>query len=457
MRSERFVSYEAAIELLRERALLRRKAALPVELFSPKGLPRGLICAEDVESSELIPRFRNSAMDGFAVRAADLRSASPGTPIELLVIGEVAAGDHGRCDDSCGHSDDSDRHGTACEIMTGATVPDGYDSIVRVEDTELRCGPNGSVRVLVRAPVKMGEFIREIGEDFSIGTTVIARGTPIRPEHVLAAAALGVTHVMAVPRPRIAIISTGRELVPATSRELAPGQIRNSTLPYLVNAIPEMGGEVVWSQTVRDEESTIAEAFCVARNHDPDVIVTTGAVSMGRYDFVKAVLERLEAMIIFHKVSMRPGKPVLFAELPGLNGVAHGPVVVGLPGNPISTAVGLRFFVEPLLRSLTGMPLEKPILAHLANPTEKPEGLRCFFKARWRMINGEAAVSILPGQASFMVRPLLEANCWAVLPESGEILDVGTPVQVYPLYPARDEIAQRHHRDDAGCRKGACC
>jgi molybdopterin molybdotransferase len=157
--------------------------------------------------------------------------------------------------------------------------------------------------------------------------------------------------------------------------------------------------------------------------HQPDVIVTTGAVSMGKHDFVSSALKELGAETVFHKVAIRPGKPILFAKF------ESGPVVFGLPGNPVATVVGWRFFIEPYLRELMGLKAEAPLRAKLPEQPDSPEGLRCFYKARLGENSNE--VEVLSGQMSFMVSPLLDANVWAVIPE--QTIGKDLTIDVYPL------------------------
>ena len=174
---------------------------------------------------------------------------------------------------------------------------------------------------------------------------------------------------------------------------------------------------------VKDEPADFAARLDRALELEPDLILTTGAVSMGRHDFVPKALEEHGGELVFHKAAIRPGKPVLAARV-------GGALLLGLPGNPLSTVVGLRFFAEPYLRRLLGRPDEKPRLAPLAAAAGKPEGLRCFFKAA---LTEDFKVRVLEGQASFQIDPLLSADCWAVLPEAGKRVEAGAAVEVYPL------------------------
>lgn len=415
------ISYEEA------RSILARVAAgrSIVPEIVPLTQAQGLILSEEILSPEAVPAFDNSAMDGFVLPHEATLPASAEKPVYFDVMGIVAAGDV-----SAGYA--GLERPVAVEIMTGAPIPDGnFTAVVKIEDVELVRDLHGNVvRIGVRNPAKPEEYFRKRGEDFEVGQKIAEAGDEVTPEMILALSSLGVAQVKARRKPRIALISTGRELVDHTTARLSPGMIRNSTAPYLMSAIPLCGADARFYGTVGDDPKAFLKLFEEACADSPDLIVTTGAVSMGKYDFVRPTLEEAGAKVHFHKVAIRPGKPLLFAELP------KGPVIFGVPGNPVSTSVGLRFFIEPYLRGLRDLAAEKPVMARLKSVTRKPHGLKCFFKARLDVRSQGAEVEILQGQASFMVSSLLKANAWAVLSENGEEARESEALEVYPLFPA---------------------
>jgi molybdopterin molybdotransferase len=379
----------------------------------------GRVLAREAVSGESVPGFDNSGMDGFAVRAADVAGASARRPVVLPVRGSLAAGDDAAQVERGGPG--------AIEIMTGAPLPAGYDAVVPVEDVEVaRDDRRVPVEIALRAPVEPGRHVRPAGEDFRPGDAVAAAGTVLRPEQVAALATLGIAEVAVRRRPRFAIVATGKEVVPHTARTLAPGTLRNSSTPYVVAALAPAGVEWVGVHSIGDEPEALRRALVAARDRGADVVLTTGAVSAGKLDFVPAVLARLDARAHFHKVAVKPGKPVLCAELPG------GPAVFGLPGNPVATAVALRFLVVPFLREALGLGPERPLLARLAGDTKKPQGLRNFVKARLALTPAGPQVTVLEGQGSAIVRSLLAANAWAILPEAAGRVAAGTEVEVVP-------------------------
>lgn len=372
--------------------------------------------AQDVVSSEDLPPFDNTAMDGFAVATGGRELASGR---EFAVTGSQAAGD-GEAHYDAG----------ACEIMTGACLPAGLDAVLPIEQATVlaRDGSGRPTRIRLDAVVMPGAHVRRCGQDVAAGQCVLVAGTRITPAARMLLAALGVANVTVRPKVPVALLMTGRELVDDPGQRLAPGQIRNSNGPYLSDRLDQAGGILVHRETVMDDPAAFVDALARSLAAGAVVVLSTGAVSMGRHDFVPDALRGFGAQIVFHKVAIRPGKPLLFARLPG------GQLVFGLPGNPVSSAVGLRFFVEPALRALLGQAPERPLYLPLARPAQKKAGFRYLQKAR--VVLGEHAqlqVQLLAGQESFRIQPLLAANAWAVLDEDAEHLPAGTLVEVHGL------------------------
>lgn len=373
----------------------------------------GRVLAADVASAESLPPFDNSAMDGFAL-SAGLAGLAPG--LELDVDGERAAGD---APTRLGRG--------AFEIMTGAPMPEGADAIVPVEAVEVlaRDAAGRPARIRLGAAVESGQHLRRAGEDVQAGQTLLHAPRVLREAEAMLLAATGIADVAVRRRPRVAVITTGRELVDDARAPLAPGRIRNSNGPFLAARLAAAGAAVVARATVADDPRAFRESLADAAVAGADLVLTTGAVSMGRYDFIPAVLADAAADLLFHKVRIRPGKPILAARLAG------GMRLIGLPGNPASTAVGLRFFVEPLLRAMLGLPIERRLQLPLAQAYAKRAPLRMHLKARVALDGeGHARVHLLGGQESFRIRPLIDANAWAVVPAGVDALDAGAPVEV---------------------------
>lgn len=404
------IPYSGALAEILKRGSECRLAA---ETAALQDLP-GRICAADIAAPCAIQPFDNSAMDGYAVIAADLETASAEKPVALENAGHLAAGG--------AQAERPLTRGACCEIMTGAAVPPGCDAVVPVEMT----GKDAQGRVVFRAPAGAGDHIRRAGMDFAPGDAVLKRGGIIRPEGLLALATLGISRISVLARPRVGLVSTGLEVVDDMDAPLHPGQIYNATGPYLRAALGAQGTETLALGTVADAPAVFREKIEKALAAGCNLVISTGAVSAGAHDFVPAALKDMGAEVFFHKVAMRPGKPVFFAGLP------NGALFLGLPGNPASTAVGFRFFARPLLRAMQGLPPEEPRFAVLSESYKKKQGLRFFLRAVLAYDEkGRTLARILSRQQSFMVSPFLASDAWAALPEEEAELQAGTAVMIY--------------------------
>lgn len=376
----------------------------------------GKVLAADVVSPMDLPSFDHSAMDGYALHAEQILAA--GT--EHAVHGSQAAGDASRIS-----------QGMAWEIMTGARLPDGLDTVVPVERTELLArhddGSPARIRLLDALGPKAN--VRYAGSDVAKGAVAIEAGTRVEANHVMLLAALGVAQVQVFRRPRVAILCTGKELQADLAQPLADGQIYGSNGPYLAAAFAAMGAQVCCCETVDDTSDTFVAAVQRAREAAVDLIVSTGAVSMGRYDFVPEALAELGAKVLFHKVAIRPGKPQLAATL-------GDALVFALPGTPMAVAVGLRFFIAPVLRAMRGQAPEQAWRAVLDTSQSLKAGLRHFLRATTVPAeDGRLHVQVLAQQQPFRIQPFAQAAAWVVVPEDGSELAAGDWVDVLSLHP----------------------
>ncbi|MGH9117172.1 MAG: molybdopterin molybdotransferase MoeA [Acidimicrobiales bacterium] len=313
--------------------VLDRVAPLPPQRW-PLPDVVGCVVAEDVRSEEAIPPFANTAVDGFAVRAADTIGADGQRPAALAVVGTVAAGDA---------AERPVGPGEAVRIMTGGPIPPGADAVVMVEDTEM-----DGERVLVRVEVAPAQSVRPAGDDLRPGDLVVAKGTVLSVGHLGLLYSLGRTDVAVHPRPRVGVLSTGSELV-VGSTPLGPGQIRDSNRPTLLALVAEAGAVPVDLGLVVDDERLIAAALG-RWVRDCDAICTSGGVSMGEFDYVKAVLDRIGDMR-WMQVAIKPAKPFAFGVVAA--GDRSVPVF-GLPGNPVSSMVSFEVLARPALRRMLG-------------------------------------------------------------------------------------------------------
>ncbi len=304
--------------------------------------------------------------------------------------------------------------------MTGAPLPAGFDAVVQIEDTA-RAETDG---VLFRRSASVNDNVRRAGSDFAVGDAVLNAGCFLQADHVLALATLGISQVKVRRRPKVAILSTGLEIVDDLTAELAAGQIYNASAPHLRAALPLWGMDVVACHTISDDAALYKRCLQHAIEAGCDIILSTGAVSAGAHDFVPGVLKDTGAETFFHKVAVRPGRPLLFARL------TEGPFFFGLPGNPASTAAGLRFFVYPLVRAMQGLAAELPERATLTADYKKGASGLLFFLRAERDKTGRARIP--QDQQSFMVSPFLRTNGWTIVAENVESLKAGDAVDIYP-------------------------
>lgn len=388
----------------------------------PLAAAHGRIIAETVVSRYALPPWTNSAMDGYAVRSEDVASATPDAPVSLEVIADLPAG---------ASADPALLPGQAARIMTGAPVPADADAIVPVEATD-----GGEQRVAITAPAAPGVHIRSAGEDRQPGDALVSAGSRAGAEVLSALASAGYGTIAVARRPRVAVIATGSELV-APGERLHRGQIPDSNSLLISSLAVEHGAEVVEVVRVSDE---VAQLETVLRGLAGrcDVIVLTGGVSMGAYDPVKELLSP-GGQVGFAKVAMQPGKPQGFGRLaePWVGAGELGPLVFGLPGNPVSAWVSFLVFVRPCLRTLQGAAtVEDPRLSARAEVGWRtPPGRRQYLPARIRMT--DAGVTVSPaaarGSGSHLVGSLAEANGYAIVDAGIERVHEGDVVQVVRL------------------------
>lgn len=381
----------------------------------------GLVTAVDVRSNADLPRFDNSSMDGYAVRREDLEGADAESPVLLVVSGDVAAGDS---------LPREQVPGQAWRIMTGAPVPVGADAVVRVEDTD------GHPReAQFRVQPKEGANIRLAGEDLRVGDVVIPAGTRIGAGQLAALVSAGVERVEVVGPVRVAILSTGDELV-APGEPVGPGQIVDSNGPMLEALVREAGGQVVYVGHLRDDEKDTKKQI---EHHvrTADLIITTGGVSKGEFDIVKKVLTGKGSME-FLEVAMQPGKPQGFGVL------GKGVPVFTLPGNPVSVLVSFEVFVRPALERRSGRrTTARRARAYAAAPWKSSPHRETYTRVR---ISGDPtggyAVTPSGGSGSHLLGGLAMADALAVSAADVTEVGAGTEVELILLRP-RPEIDGR--------------
>ena len=365
----------------------------------------GLILAQDLVSPLMLPPFANSAMDGFAVHWADVQGASVSQSITLPLAGKVAAGalqvpvlpPH-----------------QALRIMTGAPLPDGADTVVPIEDADI-----ADNAVFVREVERQGQYVRAAGGDMMPGDLLAARGSLLRPQEIAVAAAVGRAALPTYARPQVAIISTGNELV-EPGQSLLPGQIYNSNAYALAAQVLEAGGVVVHRCIARDTPEALRAAFDLCKG--VDAIITSGGVSVGEFDYVKAVFAE-RGQVDFWRAAIRPGKPIAFGQW-------DKTLFFGLPGNPVSSLVTFELFVRPALRRLLGDAhvSRTTVQATLTQDAGHEPGRRSFLRGRVALAGGQWQATPGARQGSHQLSALPQTNALLIVPEDVSFLPAGALV-----------------------------
>lgn len=370
------------------------------------------VVAEDVSSPERIPPFDNSAMDGYAVRAEDTAGASEKNPVELNVLMDLPAGRH---------TETVLGDGEAIRIMTGAPIPAGADTVVQVELTERPSG--GRVRILEEHA--RDRNIRRAGEDIEIGQEIVRKGETLTPAKTGLLASIGKKTVKVIRKPVVAVLATGDELLEA-GEPMRPGKIRNSNSFTLISQIRSCGAEAQYLGIARDTRQEVIDRLRAGMT--ADMIVSSGGVSVGDYDYVKDALEELDVKFLFTKVAIKPGKPTVF-------GLLQGKPVFGLPGNPVSSMVIFEEFVRPALLKMMGRQklFRKVVDAVLEEDIAKKPDRMHLIRGIVREENSAYYVSTTGPQGSGILVSMDRANALILFPQGTKRLKKGERVKVQLL------------------------
>jgi molybdopterin molybdotransferase len=379
---------------------------------------QGLLLAEQVIADRPLPGFDNAAMDGYAVRAVDLKQASAAQPVVLPVVGDVVAGTR---------SVSGMGPGLCMRIMTGAPIPPGADAVIPLEDTD-----GGVARVAIRRAVRTGEHVRRAGEDLAAGALALGPGATLGPQQIALLAAVGHDRVLVQPRPRVVVIATGSELVDVNQ---VPGyaEVPDTNSYMLAAAARDAGADAYRAGIIEDDHARLLDVLD-SQLLRSDIIITTGGVSMGAFDIVKEALGQLGS-VEFTTIAMSPGAPQGFGTL----GRERTPIFC-LPGNPGAALVSFEVFVRPAIRKLLGKRVlhRQPIQATALERIESTEGRREYRRGLLhREPDGRYSVSLVGGKGPHLIAALAAANCLVVIDEEVTEVVPGSRVSVQPLMLAQ--------------------
>ena len=389
-------SYSQAIKILKKSIITIGNE----KIKSSESLNR--VTATNIYLKENYPLADNSSFDGYAIRSIDTKNLSKSRKKLFKILGSIAAGDKPK--------NLKTKKFQTFEIMTGGLIPKGFDTIIPIEKVVFYPDKKKPRYIIIDKKIKKLQHIRFKGSDFKKKDLLIKKGTIIQSNHVLAFKTFGIQNIKVKKKPKILFFSSGNEII---DKEKIPyWKIRNSNNFYIQSIKENFLFHFSYGGILRDKDEKLFEKkMRKLIKSQVDIIITSGAVSAGKFDFIPNVVNKFDLSDYFKGVAIRPGKPILFAKIKGKQ-----KAIFGLPGNPISSAACFRFFVYPYLRKLLGVKNEKPIKAMLKKQFTKKRNFTRFLKSKIHTTkNGKIEVEILKGQESFRIQSFLESNIWTLL------------------------------------------
>lgn len=449
------LSYHEAIRLIEAEARRHRSDVESRTENVPLHQALNRVTGSALLSPQSTPRCDTSAMDGYAVNSEATKNASPENPVTFRVKGLMAAGKDSLSEAPCTECECQTQSLSCLEIMTGGRFPSaaesgivGLDCCVKFEDVTRFTEPStGKDYIRVTKPAGYRQNRRRAGEDFQKEQVIVPTVTTIRPHHIMALTSVGCKEIPVLPQLRVGLYSTGSELLPQNGNAPETHLFGDTNGPYIAAALTDIGVDVHFQGVLDDDVEAIAQKLeDDLRERQYDLIISTGAVSTGRFDLIPHTLQRLGAQIVFHKIGMRPGHPALFASLP--TRLDHGPEGIpffGLPGNPVASAACLRFLVMPYVNLLQSRPLETAIQARMSWPegmeVEQPAQLIAKFPGDKDVFrpgvfhysaDGRLKVTLIEDHSPGKIRPFLGANCWIHAHRDMTELREGDLVDIFP-------------------------
>jgi molybdopterin molybdotransferase len=406
------INYQQAKKIL-------KKAKIQIqdeEILSKNSLNR--VVAKDIISPSNHPLGDNAAFDGFAINSKDTKNLSKKKPKQFIIVGSIAAGNK--------PFNKKVKKFNTIEIMTGGIISKPFNTIIPIEKINFYPNIQNPKSIIIDNKVSKNNHVRFKGSDYKKGQLIIKKGTIIQPNHILALKTLGVQKIKVKKKINIIFFSTGNEI--SNSNKIPNWKVRNSNSHYIENLSKNFLFNFKNAGILRDNhQSLFRSKIKKILNSKFDIILTSGAVSAGKFDYVPNIVKKFKTTQYFKSVMIRPGKPILFARV-------RQKAIFGLPGNPISSSACFRFFVYPYLENILNLTPEKPIKAILKNSFKKKNTITRFVKSKLNTTkNGKVQVELLPGQESFRINSFVRSNIWAVLPngqskfKKGQIIDCFFP------------------------------
>ena len=415
------ISYKLAKKILIKSNIKIKKETID----SLKSLNR--VCAKDVYSPTNYPAGNNTAFDGYAVNSKDTASLNKKNSKKFKILKTIAAGDNPRIKNI--------KKFQAIEVMTGALISKPFDTIIPIEQIKFYPSIKNKKYIVINKKINKNEYIRYLGSDYKKKEIVIKKGTLIKSSHILAFKSLGIEKIDVKIKPNILFFSTGNEI--SNKKNIANWQIRNSNNYYIKSLSNSFLFNFIDGGVLRDKDYNIFKKL-INKNikSKTDIIITSGAVSAGKFDFVPEIVKKFRLSNFFKDVAIRPGKPILFAKFKNKE-----KSFFGLPGNPISSAACFRFFVYPYLLKILNIKMEKPFRARLKNRFKKKKNFTRFLKGKLTSTNnGNLEIEILKGQESFRIKSFVKSNVWGVFNAGQSTFKKGQLIDCYAQFGSNDNI-----------------
>ena len=396
--------------------LKKNKIKIKSELISAEN-SLNRISALDINSPNNYPAANNTAFDGFAINSKETNKINNKNTIKFRIIKTLAAGDNPKIKKISKFS--------TIEVTTGAIIRKPFDTVIPIEQIKFFPNSTKPKYIIINKKIKKNNFIRFLGSDFKKGERIIKKGEIVNSQHILAFKTLGVRKILVKKKPRIIFYSTGNEI--SNKTKVPYWKVRNSNNYYLKSFLKNLPFNFIEKKILRDNDSIkFKNEIKVNLKSNTDIIITSGAVSAGKFDFIPKIIKNFKLKYFFKGVYIRPGKPIMFAKF------KKNKVFFGLPGNPISSAACLRFFVLPFLYLSTGVVENKPIKSKIKNQLIKKKNFTRFIKGKLSFSKkGIAEFEVYKGQESFRIKPFTNSNAWGLFPSGKDKFKKGDFIECY--------------------------